>query len=103
MTGPRSRKDGVSDDARPRDVEAQPLHPEPQLAQRFARLTPREREVLECIARQKLSKQIAAELGISENTVNGYRKSAMSKVGARNMTELVMLALRAGFVARSHR
>jgi DNA-binding NarL/FixJ family response regulator len=103
MTGSRSHKDGVNDHTRPRDAEAAPLRPEPQLVERFARLTPREREVLECIAQQKLSKQIAAELGISENTVNGYRKSALSKMGARNMTELLMLALRAGLVARPRR
>jgi two-component system, LuxR family, response regulator FixJ len=75
--------------------------PDPELVRRLASLAPRERAVLECLSSdKKLNKQIAAVLGISENTVKGYRKIAMKKMGAKNSTELVLLALRAGFVAK---
>ncbi len=75
------------------------LHPEPELVKRLASFSRRERQVLECLAEKMLSKQIAAALGIMETTVKGYRKTAMRKMGARNTTELLLLALRAGFVA----
>lgn len=74
--------------------------PEPELVQRLTSLSPRERAVLECLSEKMLNKQIAATLGISENTVKGYRKIAMRKMGAKNSTELVLLALRAGFAAK---
>lgn len=72
------------------------MTPDPRVVQRMARLTPRERQVLELIMRQKLNKQIGAMLGIAETTVKGYRRALMSKVGATNTTELVLLAVRAG-------
>lgn len=71
--------------------------PEPELVRRLTSLSPRERAVIECLPDKLLNKQIAAKLGISENTVKGYRKLAMRKMGARNSTELVLLTLRAGF------
>jgi two-component system, LuxR family, response regulator FixJ len=75
--------------------------PEPELVRRLTSLSPRERTVLECLSSdRKLNKQIAGVLGISENTVKGYRKLAMRKMGAKNTTELVLLALRAGFVVK---
>jgi two-component system, LuxR family, response regulator FixJ len=74
--------------------------PDPQRVRRLTSLSPRERAVLECVSENLLNKQIAAKLGISENTVKGYRKIAMKKMGARNSTELVLSALRAGFVAK---
>lgn len=74
--------------------------PDPELAHRMARLTNRERQVLGFVLDKMLNKQIAATLGIAETTVKGYRSAVMRKLGARNNTELVMLALRAGFIAR---
>jgi two-component system, LuxR family, response regulator FixJ len=70
--------------------------PNPDLAQRLTRLTRRERQVLEHILDQKLNKQIAAILGIEEPTVKGYRRSLLKKVGAHNIAELVVFAIRAG-------
>ena len=80
--------------------------PDPQLAQRFQRLSRREREVLECLLDEiLLIKQIAATLGIAENTVKGYRRSLMRKLGAKTTTEVVVLAIRGGLynTARSRR
>ncbi len=70
--------------------------PDPELVQRVARLTGRERQVLGFVLQKKLNKQIAAILGIGETTVKGYRRAVMKKLGAQNTTELVVLAIRAG-------
>lgn len=71
--------------------------PDPALAQRVKQLTPRERDVLAGVLDKKTNKEIAAELGITESSVKGYRRNAIHKMGAKNTAELVMLALRAGF------
>lgn len=70
--------------------------PDPDIVQRLARLTGRERQVLGFVLQKKLNKQIAAMLGIGETTVKGYRRALMKKLGAHNTTELVVLAIRAG-------
>lgn len=74
--------------------------PDPELAHRAARLTRRERDVLGGVLTSMINKEIAAELGITESSVKGYRRHAMKKLGARTPAELVMLALRAGFVSK---
>ncbi len=53
----------------------------------LARLTPRERRCLELVAQHYDTRQIAAELGISVTTVNGYLADARQKLGARNRKE----------------
>lgn len=53
----------------------------------LARLTPRERRCLELVALHYDTGQIAAELGISVATVNGYLADARQKLGARNRKE----------------
>ncbi len=73
------------------------VFPDPQLAHRISQLTRRETEALSGVLEKKSSKEIAAELGIAETTVKGYRRLAMKKIGAKNTAELVMLALRGGF------
>ena len=55
-------------------------------------LTPREREVLGGIVDGKRSKLIAAELGISERTVESHRASIMAKAGASNAAQLAAMA-----------
>jgi len=62
-------------------------------------LTPREREVLETLARGLGNKQIAAELGVSERTVKFHVSSLFAKLGAGNRTEAVTIAARAGLVS----
>jgi two-component system response regulator FixJ len=69
---------------------------EQEAAARFATLTPREREVLALIMACQHNKTIAAEMGISEKTVDVHRFNIMRKTGVRNLAELVQLRLRAG-------
>ncbi|MEC9343686.1 MAG: response regulator transcription factor [Pseudomonadota bacterium] len=59
---------------------------------RFATLSPREREVMELVTKGLLNKQVAGELGISEVTVKIHRGSAMRKMGARTLPDLVRMA-----------
>lgn len=73
--------------------------PDPELVRRLSKLTKREREVLDYVLKKKLNKQIGAYLGIGETTVKGYRRALMKKLGATNMMELVMVAIRAGLYA----
>ena len=62
-------------------------------------LTPREREVLQGLARGLGNKQIAAQLGVSERTVKFHVSSLFEKLGAGNRTEAVTIAARAGLVS----
>jgi DNA-binding NarL/FixJ family response regulator len=61
-------------------------------------LTPREIEVLRAMAEGLANKEIAAHLGISENTVKFHVASVMGKLGAGSRTEAVMLGIRHGIV-----
>jgi FixJ family two-component response regulator len=62
------------------------------LLARYRLLTPREREVLPLLARGLLNKQAAAELGITEYTVQIHRGSIMRKMKADSFATLVRLA-----------
>ncbi len=59
------------------------------------RLTPRERQVLDCLLAGKPNKIIAAELGISPRTVEVHRARVMEKLGVHSLPELVRLVLEA--------
>ena len=63
---------------------------------RLAKLTPREREVLECVVSGRLNKQIADVLGTALQTVKVHRGRVMRKMGVRSLAELVQLAERVG-------
>jgi DNA-binding NarL/FixJ family response regulator len=63
------------------------------------RLTRREREVLELIARGRSNKRIAFELGISEKTVKTHVGHLLAKLGVTDRTQAALLALREGLVA----
>lgn len=56
---------------------------------RFATLTPRERQVLREVARGRLNKQIAFDLGISEVTVKLHRSNVMRKMHTLSVGELI--------------
>ena len=58
------------------------------LRERFASLSPREREIVTQVARGRLSKQIAHDIGIAEATVKVHRSRAMRKMNARSLPEL---------------
>jgi FixJ family two-component response regulator len=62
------------------------------LKERFASLSPREREIVIQVARGRLSKQIAHEIGIAEATVKVHRSRAMHKMKASSLPELGRMA-----------
>lgn len=62
------------------------------LQQRFESLTPREREVLPLVVSGLLNKQAAAQLGISEITLQIHRTNVMRKMQAHSFAELVRMA-----------
>lgn len=61
-------------------------------------LTPREIEILEYIAQGYLNKQIAAELGISEQTIKNHVTSILRKLNANARTEAVVVAIKQGLI-----
>lgn len=61
------------------------------IQQRFESLTPRERQVLEQVARGLPNRRIAVNLGVAEQTVKIHRGRVMFKMGARSAVELVQL------------
>lgn len=65
------------------------------VAEKLARLTPREREVLGHAAKGLHAKEIAAALGISARTVEVHKMRIMEKLEVRNIGELVRFALAA--------
>ncbi len=65
---------------------------EGRLNERFASLTPRERQVFDLVVAGKLNKQIALELGIAERTVKRERGQLMAKLGAHSAADLGRLA-----------
>ena len=70
--------------------------PDTEIVARIARLTKRERIVLDSLMAGKLNKQVAAKLGVRETTIKGYRRLVAKKLGAQNTTEVIVMALRSG-------
>ncbi len=68
------------------------------LKERYAQLTPRERQVLPLIAEGMLNKQATAILGISEATLQIHRRRIMEKLRARSFADLVRMADRLGIM-----
>ena len=62
------------------------------LRDRFGSLSPREREIVSQVARGRLSKQIAFDIGIAEATVKVHRSRAMQKMKAGSLPELGRMA-----------
>jgi FixJ family two-component response regulator len=62
------------------------------LKERFASLSPREREIVVQVACGRLSKQIAHDIGISEATVKVHRSRAMRKLKAGSLADLGRMA-----------
>jgi two-component system, NarL family, response regulator LiaR len=76
----------IADDARPRIEEPE-------------RLTRRERDVLELIARGRSNKRIALELGISEKTVKTHVGHLLAKLGVSDRTQAALMAVEEGLVS----
>ncbi len=74
------------------DAEAREARRQKQeLSARYAKLTPREREVLALIVRGFLNKHVAFELGTTERTIKAHRAQIMAKMQADSLAELVRL------------
>jgi two-component system, LuxR family, response regulator FixJ len=65
------------------------------VTERLARLTPREREVLELLVAGQTSKEIAAALRVSVRTVEGHRRRVFSKMNVSSAAQLVGTVLSA--------
>jgi FixJ family two-component response regulator len=59
---------------------------------RFASLSPRERQVMTLVTAGKMNKQVAFDLGLSVITVKTYRGAVMEKMAARSFADLVRMA-----------
>jgi DNA-binding NarL/FixJ family response regulator len=67
---------------------------------RFADMTDREREVLVAIARGLSNEELAETLFISENTVKTHVKRVLTKLGARDRVQAVVMAYEGGLMDR---
>ncbi len=67
-----------------------------EASQRFQRLTQRQTEILRHILTGEPNKNIAADLGISQRTVEAHRASIMARTRCKSLPDLVRLAARAG-------
>jgi len=64
-----------------------------ELMERYQSLTPREREVMECVVRGLANKVIAMDLDLSQRTVEIHRARVMEKMHARSLAELVRMSM----------
>jgi DNA-binding CsgD family transcriptional regulator len=62
-------------------------------------ITPRELEILEAIAAGLSTREIAAKLFVSENTVKTHSSRLFDKLNARRRTQAVQIAKEAGLIA----
>jgi len=67
-----------------------------EAAEEPAKLTTKEREVLQLIAEGFTSKEIASHLNIAAKTVDNHRVNVMDKLGIRSVAELTKFAIRHG-------
>lgn len=67
-----------------------------ELGKKIARLTARERQVMQLLVEGQQHREIAATLGISPRTVEVYKARMMEKLGTRSLAEVIRLAARAG-------
>jgi DNA-binding CsgD family transcriptional regulator len=66
-------------------------------ADSVARLTPRQRQIMELVLAGQPSKIIAFNLGISQRTVEGHRAAIMKKTGSKSLPALARVALSAAW------
>lgn len=66
----------------------------------MARLSPRERDVMTLVADGLSNEEIGSRLFVTENTVRSHVSHALVKLGARNRTHAVALALTGGLIEK---
>ena len=64
----------------------------------LANLSPRQRQIMALVVAGHHNKNIAAELGISQRTVENHRASIMKKTGSKSLPALARLALAAAWI-----
>jgi DNA-binding NarL/FixJ family response regulator len=64
----------------------------------FSPLTPREVEILDCVAQGNSNKEIAYSLGISDQTVKNHITSILRKLAVNDRTQAVIYALKHGWI-----
>jgi DNA-binding NarL/FixJ family response regulator len=81
-----------------RVIDRMAQQPTPALADqaRLAELTPREREVLELVARGLSNREIAAELVVEESTIRTHVKRILMKLGVRDRVQIVIFSYETG-------
>src|SRR5437879_6592202 len=92
----QSREDSAAD-----SVAAEPLLPRPEpgpLGPLFVKLSPREIEILDLVARGNSNKIIARKLSISDQTVKNHVSAILRKLEVNDRTEAVVYALRNGWI-----
>jgi FixJ family two-component response regulator len=67
-----------------------------EVRKHYGSLTAREQEVLQCVTRGMVNKQIGAQLNISEATVKLHRGNVMHKMGAGSLADLIRMAEKLG-------
>jgi FixJ family two-component response regulator len=76
------------------DIERRKISDEREkVAEKINTLTPREKEVMECVIKGNLNKVTAYELGISSKTVELHRAKIMEKMAAKSLAHLVAMIL----------
>jgi FixJ family two-component response regulator len=67
-----------------------------EIRERLLSLTPREREVMELMTRGRPNKLMAADLGLSQRTIEIHRARVMEKMEAASLAQLVRMSLESG-------
>jgi DNA-binding NarL/FixJ family response regulator len=81
-----------------RVIDRMARQPTPALADqaKFGELTPREREVLELVARGLSNREIASELVVEESTIRTHVKRILMKLGLRDRVQIVIFVYETG-------
>lgn len=86
--------------ARVLDEFVRQAQPGPEEAKARAKLTSREKEVLSLLGQGTRNKEIANQLGISENTVKNHLRNIMEKLHLENRVQAAIYAIREGIAGR---